>query len=157
MWGEETGRFADLSMSRVQHYARAAARSLSAKLACASDLARTFVRASSLMLASALSDDDVQHVFSKGGLLLLRQVVLVDKNCGFSSYFSTTTNYMWRQHTPFMCLLCVCRVPRPGLDTVLSRSHLRNTHSHVYARPRQADPARGVVGLHGAARRGVRR
>ena len=31
------------------------------------------------MLASALSDDDVQHVLSKGGLLLLRQVVLVDK------------------------------------------------------------------------------
>ena len=68
-------------MSHMQYYARAAARFLQKQnLQSLPNLQRPFVRASSLMLASALSDDDVQHVFSKGGLLLLRQVVLVDKN-----------------------------------------------------------------------------
>ena len=63
-------------------YGRAAARFLHktcCRAARRAKLVAPFVRASLLMLASALSDDDVQHVLSKGGLLLLRQVVLVDK------------------------------------------------------------------------------
>ena len=54
------------------------------------------------------------------------------------------------------CAVCLDLVLDTVAFTLGEGNELKNT-SHVYARPRQADPARGVVALHGTARRGVRR